>query len=127
MPEIQNTIEILPEDRLLRRVQFLDPNFIKEDGSPASSSFTLKRLENGDLEEGLSTDIEKLTAYPTAIQDDSRFRLYALVTEFIQSLGLQCEHDPLPENHAHALIKGNISRSIARKLAQQAIKIDYPE
>lgn len=56
MPEIQNAIEILPEDRLLRRVQFPDPNFIKEDGTPASSSFTLKRLENGDLEEGLSTE-----------------------------------------------------------------------
>lgn len=127
MFEMQHTIEILPEDRLLRRVQYLDPNFIKEDGTPASSSFTLKRLENGNMEDGLSTDIEKLTTYPAAIQDVSKFRLYALVAESVQSLGLQCGHDPLPENPAHALIKGNISRSTARKLAQQAVKIDFPE
>ena len=127
MPEKQIKIEILSEDRLLRRVQFLDPNFVKEDGTPASSSFTLRRLEDGTFEDGLSTELEKLTTYPAAIQDVARFRLYALTAEFIQSLDLKCEHDPLPENFAHALIKGNINRKIARKLAQQAVKIPYPE
>ena len=71
------------EDRLLRRVQFLDPNFIKDDGRPASSSFSLKSGEDG-----LSVDLERLTTYAKSIQDRSRFRLYALRAGFTVSLGL---------------------------------------
>lgn len=51
-------------DRLLRRVQFLNPNFIKDDGRPASSSFSLKSGEDG-----LSVDLERLTTYAKSIQD----------------------------------------------------------
>ena len=120
-------IEILPQDDLLRRVQFLNPNFIKEDGTPASSSFTLKKLEDGNLEEGLSVDVARLTTFEKSIEDASRFRLFALQASFVVELGLNCEHDPLPENFAHALIKGNINRKIARKLAQNATRVNFPD
>lgn len=113
--------EIREDDRLLRRVQYLDPNFIKDDGTPSSSSFSLKRGE-----EGLSTDIERLTSYPVAIMDTDRFRLYAISAGFTTSLGLQNCHDPKEENYAHALIKGNITRGISRKLAKAAKRIPYP-
>jgi hypothetical protein len=119
--------EILPHDDLLRRIQFLDPNFIKEDGTPASSSFTLKKQENGSLEDGLSVDIARLTTFEKSIEDISRFRLFALKAGFVTELGLFCEHDPLPDNFAHTLIKGNINRKMARKLAQNAVRISYPE
>ena len=32
-------------------------------------------------------------------------------------------HDPLPDNYAHSLITGNITRSIAKRLAAAASKI----
>ncbi|SMD36641.1 hypothetical protein SAMN04488029_3003 [Reichenbachiella faecimaris] len=109
------------DDRLLRRVQFLHPSFIKEDGTPASSSFTLKKGENG-----LSVDVERLTDYDKSIQDSSRFRLYALKASYTQELGLDNVLDPIEGNSAHALIKGNFNRSISRKLAANCEKILYP-
>lgn len=110
------------EDRLLRRVQFLDPNFIKDDGTPASSSFSLKSGEDG-----LSVDVERLTSYAKSIQDRTRFRLYSLRAEFTVALGLENVHDPKDDNYAHALIKGNISRGVAKKLAKEAVRISYPD
>lgn len=109
------------EDRLLRRVQYLNPNFIKPDGTPASSSFSLKKGEDG-----LSVDIERLTTYSKAIQDRSRFRLFVLNAGFTRSLNLENVHDPLPDNLAHALIKGAISRGVSRKLAAMSVRINYP-
>src|SRR5690606_14364120 len=103
---------IQDEDRLLRRVQFLDPNFIMDDGTVASSCFRLKTGENG-----LSVDLERLTTHAMAIQDKSRFRLYALKAGFTTSLGLDILHDPLKDNYAHTLILGQISRGVSRKLA----------
>lgn len=113
---------ILTSDRLLRRVQFLDPNFIKPDGTPASSSFSLKKDELG-----LSVDIERLTTYADSIQDRSRFRLFALDAHFVISLGLENHHDPKLDNYAHALITGNISRGVSRQLASAARRIPYPD
>lgn len=108
-------------DQLLRRVQFLDPNFIKPDGTPASSSFALKKGEDG-----LSVDLERLTTYPKAIQERSRFRLFALNAGYTNSLKLENVHDPLPDNPAHSLIKGAITRGVSKKLAASAIRINYP-
>ena len=113
--------EIRNSDRLLRRVQFLHPNFIKPDGTPASSSFSLKKGEDG-----LSVDIERLTTYADSIQDRKRFRLFALVASYTNELGLDNAHDPQEDNYAHALIRGNITRGIAKKLALHSTKIAYP-
>ncbi len=110
------------EDRLLRRVQYLHPTFIKPDGTPSSASFSLKKGEDG-----LSVDVERLTTYPKAIEDRSRFRLFALEAEFTTSLGLENVYDPLPDNSAHSLIKGNITRGISKQLAKRAVRIAYPD
>ncbi|MEX0965708.1 MAG: hypothetical protein WD077_00590 [Bacteroidia bacterium] len=116
-------MEVINEyDRLLRRVQFLDPNFIKDDGSPASSSFSLRKEEDG-----LSVDLERLTTYPKAIQDKTRFRLFALKAGFTLSLGLENVHNPQEDNDAHCLVKGNITRGVARKLAKAVVRIAYPD
>ena len=112
--------QITDEDKLLRRVDFLNPNFIKPNGVPASSSFSTKRNE-----QGLSVDVERLTTYKKSIQNIKRFRLYALNASYTTSLGLKNIHDPLEDNYAHALIVGNITRSIARDLARHAMRINY--
>jgi hypothetical protein len=92
------------------------------DGTPASSSFILK---NG--EDGLSVDIEKLSTHEQPIQDPKRFRLFSLEAAHTVELGLTNEHDPIEGNYAHALIKGNISKGVARKLAAAARRINYPD
>jgi len=110
------------DDRLLRRIQYLDPNFIKDDGTPASSSFSLKSDEDG-----LSVDLERVTTPAKSIQDRSRFRLFALRAGFTTSLGLENVHHPQEDNYAHTLIKGRITRGISRKLAREAVCISYPD
>lgn len=114
--------EINENDRLLRRVQFLHPSFIKPNGTPSSASFSLKKGEAG-----LSVDIERLTTYKQSILDKSRFRLFALKASYTLELGLKNTPAPLPDNPAHGLIQGNISRPIARKLASNAVRIFYPD
>ena len=112
-------ILIHESDRLLRRIQFLDPNFIKPDGTPSSASFSLRKGENG-----LSVDLERLTTYEKSITDRFKFRLFSIEASETKSLGLDNQHDPQLENYAHTLIIGNFSRSISRKLASMAKRIN---
>ena len=123
MPDLsEERVAINDEDRLLRRVIFTDPRYVKPDGSVSSFAFTLRKDEDG-----LSVDIERLTTYEKAIQDRTKYRLYALVAEVPRNLGLECIHDPVAGNHAHALITGKLTKSISRKLARAVEKVAYPE
>jgi len=114
-------VNIEENDRLLRRVQFLHPDFIKPNGTPSSASFSLKTGEKG-----LSVDIERLTTYEKSILDKTRFRLFYLYASLTVQLGLTNQHDPQPDNYAHTLIMGNISRSVSRLLASAAKRLHYP-
>lgn len=111
-------VKITDEDRLLRRVDFLNPDFIKPDGTPASSSFSLKKDEDG-----LSVDLERLTSHEKSVVSREKYRLFSIDASFTSSLGLVNVHDPKPDNYAHSLIKGKISRTIARKLAIESVLI----
>ncbi|NLX29581.1 MAG: hypothetical protein GXY59_11485 [Bacteroidales bacterium] len=121
MIDIPSIVTIGENDRLLRRVQFLHPNFIKPDGTPSSASFSLKTDEKG-----LSVDLERLTSYEKSILDKTRFRLFYLSASFTVQLGLINQHDPQPDNYAHTLVMGNISRSVSRQLAAAAKRIYFP-
>jgi hypothetical protein len=114
--KIQKII-IQRNDRLLRRIP-KNPDFIKEDGVLSSSCFTIRKGERG-----ISVDIERLTSHGDSIKDKSRYFLYYLNASFTEDQGLKNVHDPLPDNYAHALITGNISRSVARTLAAAASRI----
>lgn len=113
------------DDNLLRRVIFTNPNYIRPDQSVTSFAFTPRKI-NG-LPENLSVDIERLTTYEASIIDRFNYRLYAIAALQVRQIGLNCEHDPLPDNYAHALIIGDVSKSIARQLAVSARRIHYPD
>ena len=113
---------ILDNDNLLRRVLFVDPRYVKDDGMLTSFAFQLKKGEYG-----LSVNVERLTTYEDSIQDIHRFRLYYLKAQQPRGLGLECVHDPQPANYAHALIKGEITKKISRALAKSAKRIAYPD
>lgn len=118
-----DTIEIMDEDRVLRRVIFTDPNYIREDMTVTSFAFKLRKGEKG-----LSVDIEKLTTYEKSIVSIEKYRLFALKAKNIRSLGLHCNHIPIAGNDAHAEISGeNLNRpKIYSQLAKQAVYVNFP-
>lgn len=114
--------DIQDEDWLLRRVFFTDPNYVKDDGTVTSLAFKPRGGESG-----LSVDIERLTTYEKSIQDRSRFRLFHLQASVPRQIGLDVIHDRLPDNPAHALITGQITRPISRALAMHARRVPFPD
>ena len=113
-----DTVEITVDDRQLRRV-VIDPNYIKDDGRVTSFAFRLRKDETG-----LSVDVERLTNYEAAVKDTQKYKLWALIAEVPRNLGLECIHDPVEDNNAHALIIGEIDRSVQRKLARSATPVN---
>jgi len=113
------------DDNLLRRVIFTSPNYVKPDQSVTSFAFQPRRINN--VPEMLSVDIERLTNYEASIADRFNYRLYAIPARTVREIGLDCEHDPLLENYAHALITGEISKARSRQLASSARRIHYPD
>jgi len=113
-------VQIGNEDFLLRRIPAF-PNYIKPDGSITSFAFSLRKGEDG-----ISTDLERLANRDVSVLDRTRFRLAKINAGFIRNDindGLNCIHNPLPENYAHSLITsdtGKISDSKSRAMARGA-------
>lgn len=118
----KDLIEILDSDNLLRRIIFRNPSYIRPDNSLSSFAFKLRSVDTG-----LSVDIERLTTYEKSIIDKLNYRLYAVKVEYVRSIGLDCIHDPQPENIAHAQIVGEIKNSVSKKLSRAAIRIPFPD
>lgn len=114
-------VEILNDDRLLRRAFYTDPNYVREDMTVTSLAFKLRRGE-----EGLSVDVERLTTYEESIADFHRFRLFAVKAGEVRAMGLDCKHKPVEGNYAHAEIIGISGNKFSSQLAKSAVFIPYP-
>lgn len=112
-------MELEDDDELLRRVLFLNPDFVRPDGSLTSAAFKISKNEDG-----LSVNVKRLTTYDAAVLDSQKYRLYAVTLSFVRSLELDCVPDPLPDNPANALIKGEAlkDKTKIRLLAAEASK-----
>ena len=116
-------VQIGNEDFLLRRIP-ISPSYIKPDGSITSFAFSLRKGEDG-----ISTDLERLSNPDISALDRTRFRLARINAGFIRNEindGLDCIHNPLPENYVHSLITsqtGKISDSKSRAMARNAIVV----
>lgn len=113
---------ITKEDFLYRRFSILDdPNYAVfwklENGKKIPSSAAFKTKIN---EEGLSVNIAALTTFEETIGNFDAFGVAELSASTPIGLGYNCEHDPLLDNKAHALIMGD-TKPIAKKLSK-AIK-----
>lgn len=106
---------IRPDDGLLRRIT-VAPNFIKPDNTITSFAFKPRKTDV----DGLSVDLERLTTHENAIQDRRKFRLARFVAQVPFSLGLSCIHSPSDTDQAHALIQGEFTNPVCRKLATAA-------
>ncbi len=115
------TVQIGNEDFLLRRIP-ITPSYIKPDGSITKFAFSLKKGEDG-----ISVDLERLANHDISVLDRTRFRLARINAGFIKNEvndGLDCIHNPLPDNYAHSLITsqtGKISDSKSRTMAGSAV------
>ncbi len=113
------------DDNLLRRVIFTNPSYVRQDQTVTSFAFTPRKI--GGIQENLSVDIERLTTYKVSIKDRFNYRLYTLQASEVRQVGLDCEHNPLEGNYAHALITGDVTKAKARQLAALARRVRYPD
>ena len=116
-------VQIGNEDFLFRRIPVI-PSHIKPDGSISRAAFSLRKGEDG-----ISTDLERLANPGISVLDRTRFSLARINAGFIRTQindGLDCIHNPLPENYAHSLITsqtGKISDTKSRAMAKSAVII----
>lgn len=116
-------VSIDNKDFLLRRIP-ISPSYIKPDGTITSFAFSLRKGEDG-----ISTDLERLAKYDTSILDKTKYRLAKINAGVIRNEinnGLDCIHNPLPDNYAHSLITsqtGKISDSKSRTMARSAMVV----
>jgi hypothetical protein len=106
---------ITQDDFLYRRFPIDNPIFWKFQNDrkvPTSAAFKTKPGENG-----LSVDIAALTTPEKSVMNSARFNLAEISAATPLNLNLECVHNPVPENDAHALILGENTKSIAKKLS----------
>lgn len=120
------SVPVLDTDDLLRRVIFTNPSFVRKDLTVTSFAFSPRKV-NGAVEKGISVDISRLTSYEKSIVDRFNCRLYSVKASYVRQIGLDCEHDPIEGNDAHALIIGDLRTSNCRKLAQGAARVPFPD
>jgi len=119
-----NVLQISDKDNVLRRVP-INPSYIKPDGTINSYSFRKRKGEDG-----LSVNLEKLTSFKETTLGTSNFRVLKVnvgVIRYTINDGLDVIHDPLPNNTAHSLITGNISKSKQKKLIKNSTEIKEEE
>jgi len=106
---------ITPDDFLYRRFPINNPNFWKwanERKVPTSAAFKTKPGENG-----LSVDIAALTTPEKSVMDTTMFNIAEISAATPINLNIPCVHNPMPDNEAHALILGENTKAISKKLS----------
>lgn len=78
--------EIKNEDHLCRRVPFVDPSRIRDDGTPTSLAFMKKREDKG-----LSVNIARLSTIEKSIQNRRRFWIFEVNAGEVRSLCRECD------------------------------------
>ncbi|MEX0866918.1 MAG: hypothetical protein WD030_06130 [Pirellulales bacterium] len=114
---------ILDEEELWRRVP---PRLIIFDNNlgvyrPTSSAF-VDSPDGSPMSVVMASEAEKLnrTADSVLIGHEG-YSLVSIKVSFVRSLNLGVVRNPLPNEQAHALVFGNKTKSVQRKLAKSAI------
>ncbi len=110
---------IEPEDQLYRR---LNPDQIHDDGTVSRAAFINRGSD-------VSVNIAKLTSIEKTMAGYENQGLTSLRAADVRAKELEVVHDPCPEhepdNFAHALITGKITKGIARALASCSTVIRF--
>lgn len=109
-------LKVRREDTLLRRYM-VSPRYVKDDGTLSSNIFSKVKKDHP----GISVDNKRLTNYDKAVLSErKKYRLCGITASIPIDLGLEVYSDPLKDNEAHVMIKGNLTKGIKRKLAKSA-------
>jgi hypothetical protein len=115
---MSESLEIKPDDRLLR---WLHPGqFDPKENRVTSAAFKDPQM---------SVDILSMTTVDESYQRAEKQGKNAVVSfsyQQVKDLELEVKHDPIDGNNAHALVLGNKTKSIARKLAKACNVEVYP-
>lgn len=106
-----NAEELSDDDKLYHRIE---PDAVDDDGTLNSLCFHFRFKE----EDGVSADLVRETTPEKALEPMPSLGLVEVRVGDLRALGLTVERDPLPDNPAHVLIKGNFSKSTRRKIAK---------
>jgi hypothetical protein len=111
-------------DFLYRRFSILnEPNYAvfwkMVNGKKIPSSAAFKTKPN---EDGLSVNIAALTTPEATVGNTEQFGVAEIPASTPIGLGYNCEHNPQPDNDAHALIVGD-TKPIAKKLSKVVTQV----
>lgn len=102
---------ISDDEKLHRRIH---PTFIKPDGSLSSQAFT-------DPE--MSVDRAEFRSLDETLDGCPNHGCAAVETGFARGLDQEVVADPMLLNPAHALVNGKKTKSIARRLAKNSVRV----
>lgn len=120
-----NSPNIADDDVLLRR---LSPrSHFKSNGAVTRAAFRV----GSEYEHEISVQVQRLLDHPddpTEILGAARqdWGIGALVVRDVKALGFDVELDPLPNDPAHALIKGKTDQELAERLLDHLRLIKEP-
>jgi hypothetical protein len=114
-------LDIADDDALYRRIA---PHCFKRDGTISSSAF----MTNNVPDDQISVDLARLTTADESLARAPRpgFGLGDLLASEPRRLGFTVRHDPIPENPAHALIEGQNTKELCRRLAEKLLVLRRP-
>ncbi|HEV7241456.1 MAG TPA: hypothetical protein VGQ36_19650 [Thermoanaerobaculia bacterium] len=110
---------IADDDVLHRR---LAPMMVKRDGTVSSVAY----VKNGQPDNEISVDLAWRTTTTQTLLSRPSFGIGAITARVPRSLGFEVTHDPLPDNPAHALIRGQSSKEKCRILASETRVVIHP-
>lgn len=109
---------IADSDDLHRR---LAPSHVTA-GVVNSAAFVTNRMPDNEI----SVDLARLTTPEQTLRDRPHFGIGSIRAAAARKLGFEAIHDPLPDNHAHSLLRGQNSKPLCRLLAEQTVLIVAP-
>lgn len=117
---MENAHQIYDDDNVLRRVP-TNPSYIKPDGTINSYSFRKRKGEDG-----ISVNLQRLSSFKKTTMGSCDFRVLRINVGVVRNEindDLDVIHNPLPENIAHSLIIGNVTKSKQKKLVKYSKEI----
>lgn len=109
-----NIVTIYDEDELYRRLSPVWRAYYAQNGRLSSAAFRPRKGRS------LSVDLARLTTPETCLSHYPDCGLASLVAANVRTEGLDVEHTPQIDNHAHCDITDTITKSVAKRFATAA-------
>lgn len=110
---------IADTDALLRRLAL---NHVKPNGVLTSVAYQCR----GFPDEEISVNLERLSSVEHTMMPKPGAGVARVEAGPVRQLGLRVEHDPVPDNYSHSLIKGASTIEKCRQLSEITTILVFP-